>query len=131
MPETVRTVFGWLVAGAALAVIVIGLWPAPAAADPDVREQQLSQRIACPWCHGQSLAESDSEVAQDLVVILREKIDAGWSDDEIYDFFASSYGEQVLLDPPLTGWGIVLWSLPLIGLVGGGWVIWTRQRRLT
>ena len=131
MPETVRTVFGWLVAGAALAVIVIGLWPAPADADPDVREQQLSQRIACPWCHGQSLAESDSEVAQDLVVILREKIDAGWSDDEIYDFFASSYGEQVLLDPPLTGWGIVLWSLPLIGLVGGGWVIWTRQRRLT
>ena len=131
MPETVHTVFGWLVAGAALAVIVIGLWPAPADADPDVREQQLSQRIACPWCHGQSLAESDSEVAQDLVVILREKIDAGWSDDEIYDFFASSYGEQVLLDPPLTGWGIVLWSLPLIGLVGGGWVIWTRQRRLT
>jgi len=129
--ETVRRVIGWLVAGAALAVIVIGLWPEPAVADPDVREQQLSQRIACPWCHGQSLAESDSDVAHDLVVILREKIDAGWSDDEIYDFFASSYGEQVLLDPPLTGWGIVLWSLPLIGLVGGGWVIWTRQRRLT
>ena len=131
MSETVRRVIGWLVAGAALAVIVIGLWPEPAVADPDVREQQLSQRIACPWCHGQSLAESDSDVAHDLVVILREKIDAGWSDDEIYDFFASSYGEQVLLDPPLTGWGIVLWSLPLIGLVGGGWVIWTRQRRLT
>jgi cytochrome c-type biogenesis protein CcmH len=124
-------VIGWLVAGAALAVIVVGLWPEPAVADPDVREQQLSQRIACPWCHGQSLAESDSDVAHDLVVILREKIDAGWSDDEIYEFFASSYGEQVLLDPPLTGWGIVLWSLPLIGLVGGGWVIWTRQRRLT
>lgn len=131
MSETVRRVIGWLVAGAALAVIVVGLWPEPAVADPDVREQQLSQRIACPWCHGQSLAESDSDVAHDLVVILREKIDAGWSDDEIYEFFASSYGEQVLLDPPLTGWGIVLWSLPLIGLVGGGWVIWTRQRRLT
>lgn len=131
MPETVRRVIGWLVALAALAVIVIGLWPESAVADPDVREQQLSQRIACPWCHGQSLAESDSEVANDLVVILREKIDAGWSDDEIYAFFASSYGEQVLLDPPLTGWGVVLWSLPLIGLVGGGWVIWTRQRRLT
>ena len=128
MSDRVRRGFGWMVAIAALAVIVVGLWPEAAAADPDARQQQLSQRIACPWCHGQSLAESDSEVAQDLVVILREKIDAGWSDDEIYDYFASSYGDQVLLDPPLTGWGVVLWSLPVLALVGGGWVIWTRQR---
>ncbi len=128
MSDRVRRGFGWMVAIAALAVIVVGLWPEAATADPDARQQQLSQRIACPWCQGQSLAESDSEVAQDLVVILREKIDAGWSDDEIYDYFASSYGDQVLLDPPLTGWGVVLWSLPVLALVGGGWAIWTRQR---
>jgi cytochrome c-type biogenesis protein CcmH len=129
MSEMVRRGLGWLVAGVALVIIAVGLWPEPATADPDVREQQLSQRIACPWCHGQSLAESGSDVAEDLVVILREKIDAGWSDDEIYDFFASSYGEQVLLDPPLTGWGVALWSLPVLGLLGGGLVIWTRQRK--
>ena len=124
-----RRIVGWLVATAALAVIVVGLWPESAEADPVVRAQQLAQRIACPWCDGQSLAESDSQVAQDLVVILREQIDAGWSDDQIYDFFASSYGDHVLLDPPLTGWGIALWSLPAIALVGGAWVIWKRQRR--
>ena len=73
-----RRVIGWLVAAAALAVIVGGLWPESSEADPAVREQQLSQRIACPWCDGQSLAESDSQVAQDLVVILREQIDEGW-----------------------------------------------------
>ncbi len=121
-------VVGWLVALAAIAVMVVGLLPEPAAADPDLRQQQLAQRIACPWCHGQSLAESDSTVANDLVVILREKIDAGWSDDQIFDFFASSYGRQVLLDPPLTGWGVVLWSLPAVALIGGGWIVWTRQR---
>ena len=129
MSETARRGLGWLVAGAALLIIIVGLWPERVAADPDVREQQLSQRIACPWCQGQSLAESGSDVAEDLVVILREKIDAGWSDEDIYEFFAASYGEQVLLDPPLTGWGVVLWSLPALGLVGGGWIIWTRQRR--
>ena len=59
----------------------------------------------------------------------RAAIDAV-TDDEIYDFFASSYGEQVLLDPPLTGWGIALWSLPVMVLLAGGWVIWTRQRRV-
>lgn len=130
MPDKVRTGLGWLVGGVAVVIMVAGLWPQSAETDPDVRQQQLSQRIACPWCHGQSLAESDSEVARDLVVILREKIDAGWSDEEIYVFFASSYGDQVLLDPSLTGWGIVLWSLPVVALLVGGWVIWTRRRRL-
>jgi cytochrome c-type biogenesis protein CcmH len=123
-----RIVVGWLIAAAAVAVMVVGLLPEAAQADPEVRQQQLAQRIACPWCHGQSLAESDSEVAGDLVVILSEKIDAGWSDDQIYDFFASSYGDQVLLDPPLTGWGIALWSLPVLAFLGGGWIVWTRQQ---
>jgi cytochrome c-type biogenesis protein CcmH len=124
-----RRTAGWLIAVAALVVILAGLWPESVEADPAVREQQLSQRIACPWCDGQSLAESDSQVAKDLVLILRERIDEGWSDAQIYDFFASSYGDHVLLDPPLTGWGIVLWVLPAVCLIGGVWVIWKRQRR--
>jgi cytochrome c-type biogenesis protein CcmH len=123
-----RRVVGWIVALAALAVMVIGLLPEPRDVDPDIRQQQLAQRIACPWCHGQSLAESDSEVASDLVVILREKIDAGWEDDQIYDFFASRYGDHVLLDPSATRWGVALWSLPAAALIAGGWVVWSRQR---
>ncbi len=129
MSESLRRVAGWSVSAVALLIIVVGLLPGEADADPDQREQYLSERIACPWCDGQSLAESDSPVAQDLVVIMREKIDAGWSDGEIYDFFASSYGEQVVLDPPLTGWGVALWAVPAAALVTGGWVIWKRQSR--
>ena len=129
MSESFRRVAGWAVSAVALVIIVIGLLPGEADADPDQREQYLSERIACPWCDGQSLAESDSPVARDLVVIMREKIDAGWSDGEIYDFFASSYGEQVVLDPPLTGWGVALWAVPAAALVTGGWVIWKRQSR--
>ncbi len=130
MSEQAKRVTGWLIAFVAVAVMLVGLWPETAQADPDVREQQLAQRIACPWCHGQSLAESDSQVAQDLLIILREKVDEGWDDDQIYGFFAARYGDQELLDPPLSGWGIALWSLPLMGLVGGGWVIWTRQKAI-
>ncbi len=128
MPSPVRRAAGWVVAIVSLVIIVVGLLPNTVEADPDQRVQQLTERIACPWCDGQSLAESDSQVARDLVVILGEKVDAGWSDDEVYDFFASSYGEHVLLDPPLSGWGIALWTLPALVLVVGVWVIWRRQR---
>lgn len=128
MHERGRRLIGWGIAVIAIGVMIVGLLPETAVADADIRQQHLTERIACPWCHGQSLAESDSQVAQDLVVILREKIDEGWSDDEIYTFFASSYGDHVLLDPPLTGWGIALWSLPALALFSGGWIIWSRQR---
>lgn len=128
MSSSVRRIGGWVIAMAASAVIVLGLLPSAAEADPQIRQQQLSQRIACPWCHGQSLAESGSAVAADLVVILREKIDAGWSDQQIYDFFAARYGEQIILDPPWTGWGIALWLLPVLVTAAGGWVIAKRRR---
>lgn len=131
MFESVRRYAGWAVALGAIAVMVVGLMPKAAEADPDVRLQQLSERIACPECHGQSLAESGSDIARDLVVILREKIDAGLSNGEIYDFFASRYGDQIILDPPWTGWGVALWSIPTLVLAGGAWVIWTRQRMVT
>ena len=127
MSDSLRRYAGWAVSLVALVVIIIGLLPGDAVADPDARAQQITERIACPWCDGQSLAESDSQVARDLVVILREKIDEGWSDEEIYDFFASSYGDQVLLDPPLTGWGLALWAMPALAIVGGGFVIWQRR----
>jgi len=123
-----RRLIGWGVAIAALGVIVVGLLPKPATADPARRVQQLSERLACPWCDGQSLAESGSGVANDLRVILREKVDAGWSDTEIYDFFTARYGDQMLLDPPISGWGIALWTMPVIALGVGGWIIYRRLR---
>jgi cytochrome c-type biogenesis protein CcmH len=127
MSERVRRLGGWAIAFVSLVIIVVGLLPEPAEADPDERQRYLTERIACPWCAGQSLAESDSNVANDLVVILREKIDAGWTDQEIFDFFAASYGEHILLDPPLAGWGLVLWIMPVVAIGVGGWVIWTRR----
>lgn len=119
---------GWGVAIAAILVMVVGLLPRAASADPEQRAQSLERRLACPLCHGQSLAESGSEVAGDLKVILREKIDEGLTNDQIFEFFAARYGEHVVLEPPLLGWGTALWAGPLLALGVGGWVVWTRRR---
>jgi cytochrome c-type biogenesis protein CcmH len=119
---------GWGVAIAAIVVMVVGLLPNEAPTDPEQRAQSLERRLACPLCNGQSLAESDSEVASDLKGILREKIGEGMSDAQIFDFFAARYGEHIVLEPPLLGWGTVLWAGPLVALGVGSWVVWSRQR---
>jgi cytochrome c-type biogenesis protein CcmH len=128
MRSDLRRMAGWGIAVAAIVVMVIGLLPREAKADPEQRAIGLEQRLACPLCQGQSLAESDSQVAEDLKVILRQKIDDGLTDGQIYDFFAARYGEHIVLEPPLLGWGTVLWAAPLLALFVGGWVIWTRRR---
>lgn len=128
MRSDLHRVVGWGIAIAAIVVMVVGLLPREAKADPEQRALSLEQRLACPLCQGQSLAESDSQVAEDLKVILRDKIDEGLTDDQIFDFFAARYGEHIVLEPPLLGWGIALWAVPLVALGVGGWVVWTRQR---
>jgi cytochrome c-type biogenesis protein CcmH len=131
MRSEIRRMAGWGIAIAATVVMVIGLLPGESSADPEQRAVGLEQRLACPLCQGQSLAESDSQVAEDLKVILRDKVDEGMTDTQIFDFFASRYGGHIVLEPPLLGWGIALWATPLLALGVGGWVVWTRQRRVS
>jgi cytochrome c-type biogenesis protein CcmH len=77
-------------------------------------------RLKCPICAGESLAGSQTDLAKNLRLRIDEEIAAGSTDDEIIAIFVANYGEQVLLDPPRTGWGIALWAVPLgIAVVGG------------
>jgi cytochrome c-type biogenesis protein CcmH len=128
MSNRVRRLTGWGIALVAISIMVVGLMPKQAAADPEQRALRLEQRLACPLCAGESLAESNSQASQDLKVILRQKIDDGLTDGEVLDFFATRYGNSIVLDPPLLGWGLALWAAPVVALIVGGWVVWTREK---
>ena len=62
-------------------------------------------------------------------MIIAEQVAAGRTDDEVYAFFEARYGEAALMDPPLAGWGWVLWAGPLVVLIGGGYAIARRRRK--
>ncbi|MCL1693764.1 MAG: cytochrome c-type biogenesis protein CcmH [Actinomycetia bacterium] len=111
----------WLVVPLiALVVLVVALWPGDdTAADPEARAYSLAISLKCPICAGESLAGSQTDLAKDLRVRIDEEIAAGRTDDEIIASFVESYGEQILLDPPSTGWGVMLWAVPLGVLVIG------------
>lgn len=106
-----------VVAAAALAVGTFDEGPARATED---RVEDIAGTIRCPQCRGQSAADSDAASARAVRAEIAERLDAGQSADEIRDYFAASYGEELLLTPPSTGIGSLVWILPVVVVVAGG-----------
>ena len=81
--------------------------------------REISQNVRCLVCQNQSIDESNSELAKDLKILIKEKLIAGDSDEEIYGFLKERYGDYILLKPPLNLNTFLLWFLPFIVLLFG------------
>jgi len=81
------------------------------------RARALSQELRCMVCQNQSIDDSDAPLAKDLRVLVRERLTAGDSDNQVIDFLVSRYGEFVLLKPRLSLHTILLWAAPFAVLV--------------
>lgn len=80
----------------------------------DQRAHDLEEQVRCPQCRSQSVAQSETPSAKGVKTVIRDQIAAGRTDEEILDFIASSYGREVLLDPPGSGFSGVVWALPVV-----------------
>lgn len=95
----------------------------------EARARKLSAELRCLVCQNQSIDDSDAELARDLRRLVRERISVGDSDSAIRQFLVARYGEFVLLRPPVNFRTAILWSLPALGLLLGGWIAMTLFRR--
>lgn len=98
------------------------------------RTHDVASTIRCPQCRSQSAADSDASTAQAVRVEIAERIEEGQSDDQIRDYFASTYGEEILLTPPASGVGSLVWIVPVVALVvasGGLFLAFRRWRTWT
>lgn len=86
----------------------------------DDEAREISYLLMCPVCQGQSVAESNSELAKDMRSIIREKLEAGESKEEIINYFVNRYGDSILGYPPVKGVNLLLWILPALAVVLGG-----------
>lgn len=92
----------------------------------DTLEDQIadiSGELMCPVCEGQSVAESNAQLARDMRAIIKTKLLEGDSKEEIIDYFVSSYGETILASPPPRGFSVILWLLPVLSVLIGGAII--------
>jgi cytochrome c-type biogenesis protein CcmH len=92
------------------------------------RARNLSAEIRCLVCQNESIDESNAQLARDLRILVRERLVAGDSDQEVLDFLVARYGDFVLLRPPVNQATFLLWFGPALVLLIAGTVIFMRTR---
>ncbi len=102
---------------------------APLEQQQEERVQRLGKQLRCPVCQGVSIADSPSSMARAQLDKVRELVKEGKSDQEIYDFFVSRYGEWILMEPTKAGLNAVLWVGPVLLLLFGISVVVLLSRR--
>ncbi len=116
----------------ALVAPALAVQPSEMLDDPamEQRARNLSAGLRCMVCQNQSIDDSDAELARDLRVLVRERIAAGESDDEVIGYIVSRYGEFVLLQPRFSVRNALLWATPALLLAfGGGFLLVHAMRR--
>lgn len=77
------------------------------------RARDVSQGLRCLVCQNQSIDDSDADLARDLRLVVRERLKAGDSNEQVLQFVVDRYGDYVLLKPPFKASTYVLWFGPL------------------
>ena len=95
----------------------------------EARARALSKNLRCMVCQNELIDDSEAPLAHDLRVLVRERVKAGDSDQQVLDFLVARYGEFVLLKPPLSWHTVALWGLPPAALLIGALVIIADLRR--
>ena len=79
--------------------------------------QQINKSIMCPVCPGESIDQSQHPLSIQMRAAVKEKLDKGWDERRIRQFFVERYGPRVLLEPPTTGVHLAAWTIPPIGII--------------
>ena len=89
-------------------------------------ENKINKNLRCLICQGQSIYDSQSDFAESMKLVVKQKIESGMSEEEIYSFFKIQYGEWILYDPQFNTKNFALWLLPILVFLVGGIIILTK-----
>ena len=96
----------------------------------EARAREIGQALRCVVCQNQSIDDSAAEVARDMRRTVRERLVAGDTNDQVFDYMVARYGDYVLLKPPFKLGTVVLWlGAPLVLLVAASAIMLTALRR--
>jgi cytochrome c-type biogenesis protein CcmH len=85
----------------------------------EAQTKAVASTLRCPVCQGESLQDSPSDLARQMRDVVRDKLRAGETPDQVKAYFVSKYGEWILLEPTMTGLNILLYVIPVLLVIGG------------
>jgi cytochrome c-type biogenesis protein CcmH len=115
-----------------LALPAFGVDPSEMLSDPglEARARAISAGLRCLVCQNEDIDDSNADLAHEIRVLVRERLTAGDSDDQVRQYLVDRYGEYVLLRPVLAPHTILLWAAaPAILIVGGVVLVVAARRR--
>ena len=92
-------------------------------------DTKIFKNLRCLICQGQTIAESNSDFAQTIKIVVRDKISQGSNEKEIYEFLSEKYGEWIVYKPKFNYVNSFLWISPYIVLILGGYLIFKYFRK--
>ena len=95
----------------------------------EAQAKSLMETLRCLVCQGQSIADSDAEMAGDMRAFVRESIKSGQKPEQVRAWLIERYGEWVSYKPPVEPLTWPLWAAPILFLLGGAWLARGRFRR--
>ena len=84
---------------------------------------EISKNLRCLICQGQSVYDSNSEFALSVKTLILQKLNTGSSENDIYNFLKSKYGDWIVYEPEINKYTLLLWLLPLFLFIFGGLLI--------
>jgi cytochrome c-type biogenesis protein CcmH len=121
-----------VMAALSIAAPALAVQPDEILTDPalEARARAISAGLRCLVCQNQSIDDSDAPLARDLRILVRDRLKAGDSDEQIVNFVVDRYGEFVLLKPRFEPHTMLLWlATPIVGLAALTMVILAARRR--
>ena len=94
-----------------------------------IDQNLIHKNLRCLVCQGQSIADSNSDFAQTIKLVVKNLIKDGNTEVEIYSFMADKYGEWIVFKPQLNQHNFILWFLPYLIFLIGGLIIFSFFRK--
>jgi len=95
----------------------------------EIRARNITKNIRCLVCQNQSIDDSSAPLAKDLRTVIRAKVQAKNTDEEIYKFLTDRYGDFILLKPPFKISTFLLWSLPFVFFIIGIFILFLHNKK--
>jgi|TARA_B110000263_G_scaffold199106_1_gene178084 cytochrome c-type biogenesis protein CcmH len=86
-------------------------------------KNKISKNIRCLICQGQSIYDSNSDFANSMKLVIDKKLNQGFTENEIYEYLKSKYGQWIIYDPEFNQKTFILWILPILLFILGGVII--------